>query len=369
MPLENTLLVVDDQKSNRTILRKAFEDSYAIMEAENGQQALDILQQHRDDIAAVLLDVIMPIKDGYQVLAEMKELDLLSSIPVIVISSADSTDHELKSFRLGASDVIIKPYQPLVMRRRVQNAVDLSRHKNHLQNLVDEQSLQLRRSTQVIVDTLATLVESRSMESGQHILRIRRFTKLLLDDIARIWPEYELTDHIINLVASAAALHDIGKISIPDAILNKPGRLTPEEFEIMKTHSVMGCQVLESLHHIGDQDYLRYAYHICRHHHERWDGKGYPDKLSGDDIPIYAQAVGLADAYDALTTKRVYKDAFSHEKALNMILNGECGTFSPKLLECVRRIAPQFAELSQKYSDGSVSLVEEFSAPAFGTTS
>ena len=324
----DTLLIVDDQKSNRTILRIIFEDRYNLLEAENGQQALEIMQANRGIIAATLLDVIMPIKNGYQVLEEMKETGLLKDIPVIVISSTGTAEHELKSFSLGASDIITKPYEPLVVRRRVQNVVELNRHRWHLEELVNEQARKLHRSNQMIVDTLSALVEYRSLESGQHILRIRHFTKLLLDDIATRYPEYELTANDISIAASASALHDIGKISIPDAILNKPGKLTKEEFEIMKSHSVTGCNMLDHLRGMENQDYLRCAYHICRYHHERWDGSGYPDGLVGDDIPICAQATGLADAYDALTTKRVYKDAYSHEKAVDMILGGQCGVIS-----------------------------------------
>lgn len=352
MALRDTLLLVDDQKSGRTILRKIFEDTYNLLEAENGEQALLLLEQHQSCIAVMLLDLVMPVMDGFQLLAAMKERGLLLNIPVLIISSMDSPEHEMKAFDLGASDLILKPFEPMLVRRRVENIVELNSHKWHLQELVEEQSQTLRHSHDMIVDTLTSLIEHRSLESGQHIRRIRGFTKLLLEELSRSYPEYGLSAQQIDLISRASALHDIGKISIPDAILNKPGRLTPEEFEVMKTHSATGCQMLVTLPRTGNEEYLSCAHDICLHHHERWDGAGYPEGLSGDNIPISAQVVGLADAYDALTTKRVYKPAFPHEKAADMILNGECGVFSPKLLNCFRLLSSKFADLAKKYADG-----------------
>lgn len=353
MALRDTLLLVDDQKSGRTILRRIFEDTYNLLEAENGEQALLLLEQHQSCIAVMLLDLVMPVMDGFELLAAMKERGLLLNIPVLIISSMDSPDHEMKAFDLGASDIILKPFEPMLVRRRVENIVELNSHKWHLQELVEQQSQTLRHSHDMIVDTLTSLIEHRSLESGQHILRIRGFTRLLLQELARSYPEYELTPLSIDLISRASALHDIGKISIPDAVLNKPGRLTPEEFEVMKGHSAIGSQMLVKLPRTGNEEYLNYAHDICRHHHERWDGHGYPDGLAYDNIPIAAQVVGLADAYDALTTKRVYKPALPHDRAAEMILNGECGVFSPKLLDCFRHLSGEFAQLAQKYADGA----------------
>lgn len=353
MALRDTLLLVDDQKSARTILRRIFEDSYNLLEAENGEQALLLLQQHQSCIAVILLDLSMPVMDGFQFLVAMKERGLLLNIPVLIISSLDSPEYEMKALELGATDTLSKPFDPVHVRRRVENIVELNRYKWQLQELAEKQSQTLRHSYDMIVDTLTSIIEHRSLESGQHILRIRGFTKLLLNELSSTRPEYQLTPQQIDLICRASALHDIGKISIPDSILNKPGRLTLEEFEIMKGHAATGCQMLMTLPRTGNEDYLRFAHDICHYHHERWDGGGYPDGLCGDGIPISAQAVGLADAYDALTTKRVYKPAFSPEKATCMILNGECGTFSPKLLDCFRRLGDDFAELAQTYADGS----------------
>lgn len=348
----NTLLLVDDVETNRAILRALFEQDYNLLEAENGDQALMLLSQYQDTIAALLLDVLMPVKDGYEVMADMKKNGLIAKIPVIIITSEDSIENEVRAFDLGASDIIMKPFEPHVVKRRVQNAVELNLHREHLEELVEKQAVKLRESKDVLMDALSSVIEHRSVESGQHILRIRMFTKILLEVIMRTYPEYDLNERIISIIASASAMHDIGKISIPDAILNKPGRLTEEEFTVMKAHSEKGCEILAGLDRMDDKEYLSYAYNICRYHHERWDGSGYPDGLKGDSIPICAQAVGIADAYDALTTDRVYKKAFSADKAYNMILNGECGSFSPKLLDCFKSVRDKFAELAHSYADG-----------------
>lgn len=352
MEKRDTLLLVDDMEVNRAILRSLFEQEYNLLEAENGAQAFMLIQQYRSSLAAVLLDVVMPVKNGYQVMEEMTRAGLMAYIPVIVITSEDSIENEVRAFDLGAADIIIKPFEPHVVRRRVQNAVDLNRHKMHLEEMVGEQAAKLRESRDVIMDTLSSVIEHRSMETGQHVLRIRMFTKLLLENVMRCCPEYELNERAVGVIAEAAALHDIGKISIPDTILNKPGRLSPEEFQVMKTHTLKGCEILTGLNRMGDREYLRYAYNICRYHHERWDGGGYPDGLKGDNIPVCAQAVGIADAYDALSTDRVYKKAIPPQRAVTMILNGECGRFSPKLLECLKNVRESFFELTREYADG-----------------
>lgn len=348
----DTLLVVDDMEINRTVLRSLFEENYSILEAGNGEQALLLLRQYRNTIAAVLLDIVMPVKDGYQVMEEMKKSGLLDTIPVIVVTGQNSSKEEVRAFDLGASDLIVKPVEPHVATRRVQNVVELNRHKLHLEELVEEQAVSLRESKEVLMDALSSVIEHRSIESGQHVLRIRMFTKILLDDVMQSYPEYGLDDHKIGVITSAASLHDIGKIAIPDAILNKAGPLTDAEFEVMKTHTEKGCEILAGFYRMNDKEYLQYAYNICRYHHERWDGNGYPEGLKGENIPICAQVVSIVDAYDALTTNRVYKKAFSTEKAYNMILNGECGQFSPRLLESFKNVRGTLVELTREYADG-----------------
>lgn len=360
----DTLLIVDDVEMNRAILRGLFERDYNLLEAENGEQALMLIRQYRKTLAVVLLDLIMPVTDGYQVMAEMSQNGLSVNIPVIVITSEDSMENEVRAFDLGAADIIIKPFEPYLVRRRVQNVIDLNRHKSHLEEMVEEQAIKLRESRDVIMDTLSSVIEHRSAETGQHVLRIRMFTKVLLQDVARCCPEYELNERSIGVIAEAASLHDIGKISIPDTILNKPGCLTAEEFDVMKTHTVKGCEILSGLDRMGDEEYLRYAFNICRYHHERWDGNGYPEGLRGDNTPVYAQAVGIADAFDALTTNRVYKKALPPQQALNMILNGECGLFSPKLLECLKNVRDQFFDLTREYADGYVPKADYAQTPS-----
>lgn len=352
MKKRDTLLIVDDMEVNRAILRSLFERQYNLLEAENGEQALLLLQEYEEHVAAMLLDLVMPVKDGYEVMEEMGKSGLVSRIPVIVITSDDTAESEVRAFDLGAADIIMKPFEPHVVKRRVQNAVELCRHKLHLEELVEEQSASLRESNAIMIDALSSIIEYRSVESGQHIRRIRMFTRILLEDVAKAYQEYNLDNRTIEIIADASSMHDIGKIAIPDSILNKPGPLTREEFEVMKTHTTKGCEMLSGLERMNDKEYIGYAYNICRYHHERWNGKGYPDGLKGDNIPICAQVVAIADCYDALTTDRVYKKALPAEQAFNMILNGECGEFSPRLLECFKNVREDFAALSKAYADG-----------------
>lgn len=352
MDKRDTLLIVDDMEVNRAILRSLFEKEYNVLEAENGEQALVLLNQYQNTIEAMLLDLVMPVKNGYQVMEEMGRDNLLSKVSVIVITSDDTAENEVKAFDLGAADIIMKPFEPHVVKRRIQNIVELNRHRRHLEDLVEEQSASLKESNAFMIDTLSSVIEYRNLESGQHIKRIRMFTKILLEDVAATYSEYDLDSRKIEIITSASSMHDIGKIAIPDSILNKPGRLTKEEFDIMKTHTVKGCEILAGLDRMNDKEYLNYAYNICRYHHERWDGSGYPDGLKGDNIPICAQVVAIADCYDALTTDRVYKKALPQDQAFHMILNGECGVFSPRLLECFKNVREPFAELSRAYADG-----------------
>lgn len=363
MDKQNTILIVDDVEMNRVILQSLFAGEYNLLEAENGTQAMMLIRQYSGQIATVLLDLIMPEKDGYQVLEEMGRDEALSRIPIIVITSDDTRDSKVRVFQMGASDIITKPFEPDVVKSRVKNIVELNRHRRHLEELVEEQSASLRESNSIIIDMLSSVIEYRSLESGQHIQRIRYFTRILLEDVAKSYQEYDLDPHKIQVITDASSMHDIGKIAIPDSILNKPGRLTPQEFEVMKTHTTKGCEILSGLERLRDQEYVRYAYNICRYHHERWDGAGYPDGLRGDSIPICAQVVAVADCYDALTTDRVYKKAIPPQEAFNMILNGECGVFSPKLLECFKNVKEQFAELSHQYGDGVTGSRDGFRQP------
>ena len=367
MSIRDTLLLVNDDAASRDALQTAFEKNYNLLEAENGEQALLLMEENHGCIAAVVLDTLMPVKSGYEVLREMARKELLSELPVIIVTDESAYELEARLFDMGVSDVIIAPYDLHVVQRRVENVVALNRKGWRLEEVLEKQSKIPQHTNEIMVDGLASIIEYRSPESGQHIQRMRRFTQLLLEDVAVSCPEYNLTPSIITLIVSAATLHDVGKISVPDSILHKPERLTPEEMAVMQTHSLAGCRILERMNHIADPEYLRYAHNICHYHHERWDGNGYPEGLKGDDIPICAQVVGLADVYDALTCEQVYKQAYPHGLAMSMILNGDCGVFSPKLLECLKHVSDQFAEVSSSYEDGASSS-DQIAAPLPGPT-
>ena len=351
--LKDTLLLIGDANSDRAGLREIFQDSYDLLEAENVAQALMLLNQNSSCIAAVLADLpLFPGSDITTLVSRCRQSEL-EEIPLILfITPAGTGEREELAFTLGAVEVVPRPYTPSVVRRRIQTIVELFLHKCHLEKLVEEQSQTIRNTNQVMLDALSAIIEHRNTESGNHVLRIRRFTEILLEEVASSCPEYKLTPESIGIITSAATLHDIGKISIPDSILNKPDRLTPEEYEIIKTHTTVGSQLVENLSGMGDAEYLRYAYNIALYHHERWDGGGYPKGLRGDEIPVCAQVVGIADAFDALTSQRVYKPALPYDQAINMIVNGECGVFSPKLLECFKRVRTQLVNLAHRYADG-----------------
>lgn len=336
------LLVVDDIELNRMVLNELFSDEFDVIEAENGSDALEKIYRNINDLSLILLDLVMPVMDGFDVLRKLNETEIINTIPVIMITTENDDEKTLLGYKLGVSDLINKPFNPDIVCRRVNNVVDLYAHKRDLENklneqkeMLEKQSQRLKQANQFVIDALSTTVEFRNFESGTHIKRIRILTRILLEELKH---DFNLSSEKIEVISNASAVHDIGKIAIPDRILLKAGPHTPEEFEIMKTHTTRGCEILASLDYMQDREYYTYCYEICRHHHERWDGRGYPDKLKGDEIPIWAQATSLADVYDALTSKRVYKDAYTHEEAVNMIMRGECGVFNPRLMELFVRI-------------------------------
>jgi putative two-component system response regulator len=350
------LLVVDDIDINRLIISELFSDRYEVLEASNGKEALEIIDNDDAGLAIVLLDMVMPVMDGFGVLKAMNMSGKINSVPVILVTSEDDDETSLESYSLGVSDVIHKPFNASIVNQRVANVIDLYVYKNHLEDKLVEQKNELlkqegriKQMNSSLIDTLSATVEFRDLESGKHIQRTRLLIKLILKNLR---DRYPITDEQLELISSASALHDVGKIAIPDAVLLKPGRLTPEEYDIMKTHTTKGSEIIERLDMLQDEEYYKYCHDICRYHHERYDGKGYPDGLTGDDIPIWAQAAALTDVYDALTSKRVYKDAYSHEQAIDMIMNGECGTFNPILIEVMEKIAPQLKELAEGLADG-----------------
>ncbi len=326
-----TILIVDDVEINRAILTEIFKDEYNILEATNGVEAVEVLNSGAR-ISAMLLDLLMPEMNGLDVLREMNRSGRIKTIPVFLITAANSNEMLMEGYNLGAVDIISKPFSPHFLRCRINSVIELYRHRNELQEIVAEQVEKLNRLNYSMVETLATVIEFRDCESGEHVKRISGLTRLLLTEVSNTYPEYDMPRSEIDKIVMASVLHDVGKISIPDNILNKPGRLTAEEFQIMKQHTIKGGEILRSIPDIMDAEIYDYSYDIARHHHERWDGRGYPDGLKGDEATIWSQVVAVADVYDALTSERVYKKAFDHETAVRMIRGGECGAFSEKIL-------------------------------------
>ncbi len=342
-----TILIVDDTQMNRSILADILEDKYDIIEAEDGLEAVAILQKQWSSISMLLLDLYMPKMNGYEVLEVMNNNRWIETIPVIIISSENKLERIHQAYDLGVTDFLSRPFDDKIVRRRVFNTMLLYAKQKDLETLATEQIYEKEQRSSLMVDILSHIVEFRNGESGLHVLNVRTVTELLLNALTRKTDRYQLSQADISLISTASALHDIGKIAIDDKILNKPGRLTEEEFAIMKTHSSVGAQMLEQLPIHQGEPLIKVAYDICRWHHERYDGRGYPDGLTGDDIPISAQVVAMADVYDALTSKRVYKPPFPPQKAIEMILRGECGTFNPLLLDCLQENALNIAKALQ----------------------
>lgn len=330
------ILIVDDSEMNRAILADILEDEFEIIEAEDGQAAIMILQKKHIEISLMLLDIVMPEMDGFEVLEIMNQNNWVEEVPVVMISAESSPSAIEKAYELGATDFISRPFDSSIVYRRVNNTLMLYEKQNKLVGMVAEQIYENEKRSNLLIAILSHIVEFRNGESGLHVLHVQSLTELLLRSLVKKTDRYNLTPSQISLISVTSALHDIGKIGIPDNVLNKPGRLTDEEFEIMKTHSELGARMLKEIPFYKDEELMTIAIDICQSHHERYDGRGYPNSLKGDEIPIAAQVVSLADVYDALTSERVYKKAFSHDKAVSMILNGECGTFNPLLLECLK---------------------------------
>ena len=348
----DTLLIVDDDPINRAILEGIFSPHYATLEAADGRSGLQKILEGPERLCAVLLDVVMPEMDGLEVLRRLSEQRLLAQLPVFLITAEASDSVLREAYGLGVMDVNSKPVVPFVVLRRVQSVIELFQARRRLSRTVESQQARLLRQAQEIiqlnqgmVEALATAIEFRSEESGDHVRRIHDITHYLLSETEM---GRGLSPHEIEEIALASILHDVGKIAVPDAILNKPGRLTPEEFEVMKTHTTQGAALLDRIPQLRQHGSYRYALDIARHHHERWDGRGYPDGLRGEEISVWAQVVSLADVYDALSCKRVYKAAFPRQRVLEMIRGGECGAFNPRLLDCFFSVEEDLAKLYEK---------------------
>lgn len=342
------ILIVDDSEMNRMILSEMLKGEFEILEAENGSVCLDMLSRYEMKISLILLDIVMPGMDGFGVLEYMNRNNLIKDIPVIMILGEDSGEVIKRAYEMGGSDYIKRPFDMEVVHRRVLNTIKLYAKQRRLVAMVMNQVFEKEKNSRMLISVLSEIVEFRNGESGTHVLNINTLTTMILEQLAKKTDKYHLSWSNRMLISTASSLHDIGKIGIDEKILNKPGRLTPEERKIMEKHTVIGADMLANLPMYEDEPLMKVAYQICRWHHERYDGKGYPDGLKGEEIPISAQVVALADVYDALTSERVYKKAYSHEEAVQMICNGECGTFNPLLLECLCEIQDHIKKELQK---------------------
>ncbi len=345
------ILIVDDSEINRSLLSDMLSDEYEIIEAENGMEAAAILHEREQEISLMLLDIMMPVMDGFETLDVMNKNGWIKEIPVIMISAETVPAYVDRAYDLGVQDFINRPFDERTVRRRVVNTLLLFAKQKELSHMVMNQIMEKENDNKLMIEILSNIVEFRNGESGLHVLHIRVLTEIILKWLIENG-NYGISQDDVYLICNASALHDIGKISIPSEVLNKPGRLTDEEFQIMKGHALEGARILQDIPMRENEPLIQLGYQICRWHHERYDGRGYPDGLKGEDIPIAAQVVALADVYDALTSKRVYKPAFSHEKAVDMILNGECGVFNPVLLTCLKELSGTLEEELRQRSEG-----------------
>ena len=352
MDKRQNILIVDDSKFNRDILKEILGEKYNYLEAENGNQAIQMIGENIG-IDLMLLDINMPQMNGFEVLKIMKRSQCIEETPVIMISSEESVDTMREAYEMGITDYITRPFDSVIVKKRVQNTLSLYANQNNLVNVVVDQIYEKEENNNIMIRILSSILGSRNSESREHILHIKTATEMMLRQLIKITDVYHLTEADIALITTASSLHDIGKIYIPEEILNKPGRLTDEEFKIMKTHSELGADIIQDMHLPQEKPLVHTAWEICRWHHERWDGKGYPDGLKGEEIPISAQVVSIADVYDALTSERCYKKAFDHDTAIKMILDGQCGQFNPILLKCLKELSPRLFKMFSNETDDS----------------
>ncbi len=356
--MRDTILIVDDEELNRELLCQMFEGKYNLLTAADGREGIMLLGKHINEIAVILLDIVMPVVNGYQVLQVLHTKGIIDKIPVVLITAQDDDQTELQCYQLGATALISKPFKAQTVIRRVDDIINMHQNVENLQQQVKtqedqlmEQQKRLEDFNERLLDVISNVVEFRDVESGEHIKRVKGLTKIMAKAYQILYPEENMTDDMINIISKASAMHDIGKISIPDHILLKPGRLTDDERMVMMSHTTKGCEILGMLASFQDEVQFKVAYDICRHHHERYDGKGYPDGLKGEEIPLSAQLVSVADVYDALVSDRVYKKAFDKETAYNMIVGGQCGQFSPKMMACFAKAKKAIEDLAESQSN------------------
>lgn len=361
----DTILIFEDNEIDREILVELFRSEYKILEAANGREGIALLNSHFASIAIVLLDYKMPVMDGFGVLELLKGKNVLNKIPFVMVTGEESAEFEREGYEYGIVSYIKKPFQHDVIKRVVRNAVGWFQYKLQLEMVVKKQSIDIQkqnellkqqsekvnRLNEILIESLSNIVEFRNLESRQHVRRIREYSLCLGKSVMELYPEYLLTPKKLDQISWASSLHDIGKIAIPESIILKSGKLTPDEFELIKSHTTKGAEIIAQAVQLNDKEIYDYAYDIARHHHEKYDGKGYPDGLKGDEISIASQIVSLVDIYDALTSKRVYKAAYEPDKAYQMIINGHSGTFSPKLLKAFTEVKAEFERLLVMYHD------------------
>ena len=355
--MKDTILIVDDEKSSGEAFNQLFANSkFKIEYKENGKLALEYLTKNYKSVAIILIDLFMPVVDGMVLLKVLNAKGITKLIPVVIVTEDHNNAKIEQCFKEGAVDLITKPFVPVAMKNRISSIIEQTATRRELQqkindqtSMIKEKNQELKNTNDKLIEVMSTITEFRSMESSNHIKRVKTYTRIIAEMCLRLYPDtYKLNEDYINSMVSASALHDIGKISISDSILFKAGRLNPDEFEVIKSHTTLGCEMIQQIGDLASEELMKISYNVCRYHHERYDGSGYPDALTGEDIPIEAQIVGIADAYDSLVGERVYREAFDKDKAFNMIMNGECGAFSANILKCFETARPLLEKAGNK---------------------
>lgn len=350
--MRDTILIIDDVEMDRAVLGQMFQENFKIAEEENGKAGIEYLEKHLNEIAMLLLDIKMPVMNGYEVMEYMKERNLMSQIPVILITGEEIDDAMERGYAMGASDVIFKPFSRRIVVQRVKNVVELYRHKSNLEEMVQSQTNQineqydnLKEHHEHLVEILHDIIAYRNTESMQHIKYVQGYTKILANQYAKLYPRSRMTKKKIDIIVQAAEMHDVGKIAMPDFVINRPGRLSKAELELLKEHTIKGSKIMKVMFSFQGADYSRICHNVCLYHHEKYDGTGYPYGIEQDKIPIEAQLVALADMYDVLVNKSVNRQPVSKERAYYMLMNGECGELSPRMKECLQEAKSELEEL------------------------
>ncbi|MCR4610296.1 MAG: response regulator [Lachnospiraceae bacterium] len=371
--MDKTILIVDDDEMERKMICDILSDEYYILEAESGKDALKTIESRGNSISGIVLDYMMPEVNGLEVLEKMKATGMIKKIPVLVLTGDKQSDIETKCLTLGAVDYMRKPIEALLIKTRVTNACEINAYKKDLEaqvakqmdtlqkqnRLLSIQAERIKKSQEKMGDVLGSIVEYRNVESGDHVLKVKEFTRIIARCYMELYPDSGLTNDRIDTIVSASALHDVGKISIPDSVLLKPGRLDEYEYELIKSHTIRGAEMLENVDGVWSDEFKRCCANICKYHHEKYDGEGYPYGIVGDEIPLEAQLVSIADVYDALVSERIYKKAYSFDKSFHLIITGEAGVFSPKILECFRKSREKLEKVALTYADENAIIVEE----------